>query len=175
MEATALMKNARGQDFQVIFQTYYPQVVRQIAGFIGQRSTAEDLAQEVFLRLYHQDWTQIANLKAWLIRSSLNACCNYLRGEKRRTAREETEARFNTSFAETTDELIVRKETKQTVMKILYSLEERERYLLLLKYQGYSYQEIAGILDIKSSSVGTLLARARQQFKREYETKEGSQ
>jgi len=170
MEATTLMKNAPGQDFQVIFQTYYPKVVRQIAGFVGQKSTAEDLAQEVFLRLYHQDWSRITNLQAWLTRSSLNATCNYLRGEKRRTAREESEARSHKPFlTDTSDELIIREETRHTVMTSLYCLAERERHLLLLKYQGYSYQEIARILDIKANSVGTLLARARQQFKQEYE------
>lgn len=135
MEASALMKNAPGQDFQIIFQTYYPKVVHQIAGFVGQKSTAEDLAQEVFLRLYHQDWSRITNLKAWLTRSSLNAFCNYLRSEKRRTVREENEARRHEPFlTDTSAELIIREETRHSVMAILYCLEEREKHLLLLNF-----------------------------------------
>ncbi|NLI93874.1 MAG: sigma-70 family RNA polymerase sigma factor [Peptococcaceae bacterium] len=172
MEAAALTKNAPGQDFQVIFQNYYPKVVRQIAGFTGLNSVAEDLAQEVFLRLYHLDWTQIANLNAWLTRSSLNAACNYLRGEKRRTTREESNPDMNNCNTETSEQLLIREETRHHIMNILYALEERERHLLLLKYQGYSYQEIAKILNLKPVSVGTLLARARRQFKLLYLQKE---
>lgn len=174
MEGATLMKNTPAPDFQSVFRTCYPKVVRQITCVTGSISTAEDIAQEVFLRLYHSDWTQINNLNAWLTRCSFNAACNYLRGEKRRLAREKLDYQMNIPTLKASevleiDDLIIQEETRSEVFEALTAMEERDRILLLLKYQGYSYRETAEILEIAPASIGTLLARARKQFKTHYE------
>lgn len=174
MEGTTLIKNQPAPDFQTIFRTHYPKVVRQISGFTGSHALAEDLAQEVFLRLYHVDWAQIQKLDAWFMKCSFNAACNYFRGEKRRLARETLDFQRDypilKSDEETLiDDLLIRKETRHAVFEVLSELEERDRLLLLLKYQDYNYREIAETLALNPASVGTLLARARKQFKNRYQ------
>ena len=58
-------------------------------------------------------------------------------------------------------------ESRREVRVALDRLPERERQLLLMSVEGFSYKELAGILGIAEGSVGTLLARAREAFKRE--------
>ncbi|AHF09307.1 MULTISPECIES: sigma-70 family RNA polymerase sigma factor [Dehalobacter] len=174
MEGTTLIKKLPDPDFQTIFRTHYPKVVRQISGFTGSITTAEDLAQEVFLRLYHLDWTQIHHLDAWLAKCCFRAACNYFRGENRRAAREALEYQMSYPTMKSSEEnliedLLIREETKRFVFEVLSGLEERDRLLLLLKYQDYSYREIAEALELNPASVGTFLARARKQFKNLYQ------
>lgn len=174
MEGTTLIKKQSNPDFQTIFRMHYPKVVRQITGFTGNITTAEDLAQEVFVRLYNLDWAQIQNMDAWLTKCSFHAVCNYFRGEKRRVAREALEYQLNYPALKSNEEnriedLLIQEETKHNVLEALSMLGERDRLLLLLKYQEYSYREIAETLELNPASVGTLLARARKQFKNLYQ------
>lgn len=171
MEGTALIKTDPGQEFQTVFKTYYAKVVRYITSIVGQKSTAEDLAQEVFLKLYNLDRGQIQNLDAYLAKASLNAACSYLRSEKRRKAREKNQPLINCCES-SCEEFFLRQETKHKVAEILSLLEERERLLLLLRNEGYSYREIAEVINVQPTSVGTLLARAKKQFKELYMKKE---
>ncbi|MCM1566712.1 MAG: sigma-70 family RNA polymerase sigma factor [Dehalobacter sp.] len=174
MEGITLSKKLPHPDFQTIFRMHYPKVVRQISGFTGSTATAEDLAQEVFLRLYNVDWAQIQNLNAWLTKCSFHAACNYVRGEKRRVAREALDYQMNYPNLKSDEEtqleaLLIREETRHAVFETLSELEERDRLLLLLKYEDYSYREIAETLALNPASVGTLLARARKQFQNLYQ------
>ena len=56
----------------------------------------------------------------------------------------------------------------RTVRKILACLPDRDRMCLLLKFSGYKYGEIADIIEVEKSSVGTILARAQAKFKERY-------
>ena len=60
-------------------------------------------------------------------------------------------------------------ETRDRVRAALDRLDERERQLLLLRAEGYSYRDLAGALELNEASVGTLLARAKRAFREVFE------
>ena len=155
-------------DFSVIFNLYYTIVVRSVERIVRERSVAEDLAQDIFWRLYHIPWEEIKNLKAFLLQSGINAAYNYLRMEKRQSSRWErllSQSSYEELSAETH---WLRLEEIESVRSILKEMGERERMLLLLRFEGLSYKEIGEALSINPASVGTLLIRAKEHFRALY-------
>ncbi|MED2559653.1 sigma factor-like helix-turn-helix DNA-binding protein, partial [Bacillus thuringiensis] len=66
----------------------------------------------------------------------------------------------------------IRKEEITKVQTILNKMNERERTLLLMKFSGFQYKEVAEILQIEISSIGTLLVRAKMKFRKIYKQME---
>lgn len=155
-------------DFEALFKVHYPFVVRQVMRMIPSQSVAEDIAQDVFLRLYHADRSEIEHLSAWLMKTTIHACYNYLRSEKRHSARMEKETRHSSGIAPSTESRWLEREEINTVRDILAQMDERERSLLLMKYSGFSYDELAEAININKGSVGTLLSRAKNKFRKRY-------
>lgn len=160
-------------NFQELFHAHYKQVVRQIMRITHDQSVAEDLAQEVFLRLYDQEIDTIANVGGWLHQASLYAAYNYIRGEKRRIARDGAISDDTATETPSTEEHWLKQDEINTVREALTDLGERDRTLLLMKYSGYSYQELAEVTELEPASIGTLLARARRKFRDLYQRKRG--
>jgi RNA polymerase sigma factor (sigma-70 family) len=159
--------------FQEIFRTFYPQVVRQIMRIIRDQATAEDLAQDVFLKLYDQDWREIDNIGGWLHQAGIYAAYNHLRSVRRRSSRDEREGQHGPVLEPSTEERWLKQEEIEAVREALTDLTERDRTLLLMKYSGYTYKELAIAAGVDSGSVGTLLARAKRKFRDLYQRKRG--
>ncbi len=161
-----LQKLAKGDNsaFEGLFLRHYSQVYRVLFGLMGRHEGAEDLAQETFLELLKRS-PQIAQgstLAAWLCRVALNKGYNALRSERRATERAEQMEPPDHSvdpFA-----VLLRAEENARVRQVLAHLSERQSKLLLLRYAGLSYNELASALEIAPTSVGTLLARAEKAF-----------
>ncbi|OEH93500.1 sigma-70 family RNA polymerase sigma factor [Bacillus solimangrovi] len=160
-------------EFQSIFKTYYPQVVRQLMRYCKEQSTAEDLAQTVFIQLFDIDWNDIENIPAWLTKSAKFAALNYIRNEKRYREREKKEMERTKTVCESSEEQVMHKEEQKLVQKALDRLNERERKLLMLKYSGYQYKEIAEELQLEQASVGKMIARSKRKFQKLFETMRG--
>jgi len=154
--------------FRELFTAYYPFVVRRILQVVGDQQTAEDLAQDVFLQFYHADRTAIEHIPAWLSKASLYAAYNHLRAEKRRSSREERAATEKMQVVPSSEEAWMEREELVRVRDALSELDERDRTLLLMKYSGYAYAELAKATGVEPVSVGTVLARARKKFRRIY-------
>jgi len=175
IEEDALLARLRDGDeaaFERLFLRHYPQVFRVLYHLVGSREEAEDLAQETFMALYDQPPAagKGAALVAWLCRVALNRGYNALRGERRAQQRlvrlAEPPAQLDPQ-----DEL-ARSEDRALVRAVIAELPERQGQLLLLRYAGLSYAEIASALDLTAASVGTLLARAERAFEAAYLRKE---
>jgi RNA polymerase sigma-70 factor (ECF subfamily) len=154
--------------FDALFQRHYERVYRVVYNLVGSREEAEDLAQETFLALYHTPPSLKDNeggLAAWLCRVALNRGYNTLRSNRRAQQRMERLGE-PLSGMEGSDpySMAVRAEERAYVQAILAQLPERQSKLLLLRYAGLSYAEIAATLGIAPGSVGTLLARAERAF-----------
>ncbi len=150
--------------FEALFQRHYERVYRVAYNLVGYREEAEDLAQETFLTLYNQPPQPDAgaHLGAWLCRVALNRGYNALRG--RRRAQQRMERLDVPALSEDPYHNLARAEERAHVREVLSHLPERQRNLLLLRYAGLSYAEIAATLDVAPGSVGTLLARAERAF-----------
>lgn len=158
------LKQGDGSPFDTLFLRYYERVYRVVYHLVGTREEAEDMVQETFLALYHHPPERVpeTGLGAWLCRVALNKGYNSLRSRQRAHQRE---VYTDISPAENDPyTAAVRAEERGYVRSLLTRLPERQSRILLLRYAGLSYAEIAATLDIATGSVGTLLARAERAF-----------
>jgi RNA polymerase sigma-70 factor (ECF subfamily) len=162
--------------FEELFRRYYSLIYRVLFNLVGSREQAEDLVQETFLTLYHnppRHSGEDEKLSAWLYRVALNRGYNAIRSEKRHQQRMERMKRIELpAQADDPSAMVVRAEECAAVHAALAQLPERQRNILLLRYAGLSYAEIASVLRIATSSIGTLLARAERKFLQVYQNRD---
>lgn len=158
------------EEFKLNYEKYFPIVYKQLYYLVGSNELAEDLAQEVFIKYYNKS-EEIEFLGAWLSKVTVNTALNYLRGEKRRMQREESIFEEVDSIFLLEDE-IIRNEEVKFVRMILSSIPDKQRICLILKFSGYSYDEIHDATNIPKNSIGQLIARGKQKFLQLY-NKEG--
>jgi RNA polymerase sigma factor (sigma-70 family) len=162
--------------FQAVFREHYPRVVRKLQQLIGDRGAAEDLAQEVFLKLYRQPPDDLNRIGAWLHRVLTTTGYDYLRQRSRRKtlqAKEEAQLGVSDQAVPSNEQLMLESWEKELVKRALHRLSERDREALLLKQQGYSYNEIADRIGVRPAVVGSLLSRAEDRLRRHYFQEEG--
>ncbi|MDI6907567.1 MAG: RNA polymerase sigma factor SigX [Thermoanaerobacterales bacterium] len=155
-------------DFQELFQAHYPRVSRRAAAILGDRYAAEDVAQETFCRLLFNPPRHRSNLAGWLARVATNLSLNRLRGEAGRARRETAVTAREVPAAASAEDDALRGERVALVRRALATLPERQRHCLLLRFAGLSYAEVATATGVAPGSVGKLLARAEEKFRREY-------
>lgn len=150
---------------------YYPIVYKQLYYLLGNNELAEDITQEVFIKYYHTRDGEIEYIGAWLSKVATNTAFNYLKGEKRRLKREEGILEEVNDIFSTEDE-IFRNEEIKAVRKVLSKLSEHQKICLILKFSGYSYEEIHRATNIPKNNISQLIARGKQKFFKIYK-KEG--
>ncbi len=168
-DATLLRRFREGdvESFEALFERHYDRIYGVLFRLTGTRAQAEDLAQEVFLKLYQRPLRRGDNVSGWLYRVALNTGYNALRGAQRRSRREQTTAEDLPHPPSPEDE-VARREARRAVRAALAQLPARSAKLLVLRELGLSYREMADAVGVKASSVGTLLARAQAAFEAAY-------
>ncbi len=159
---------SKEETFQDLFTQYYPHVVRKVMIVVKEQSIAEDIAQEVFVKLYHTDRTTIDNILGWLTKVAINTAYNHIRTEKRHQARIDKQQIYENDSVGSVEESYLTLEKIKEVQNTLMKLPERDRDLLIMQFSGYSYEEIAKSKGVEKVSIGTLLARAKKRFKNFY-------
>jgi RNA polymerase sigma-70 factor (ECF subfamily) len=173
-EAVAEMKVDRARfDLDALFRAEYARVARIIARVVRDAAGAEELAVEVFLKLARNENAQNGNTEGWLYRAAVRVGLDELRRQTRRTRYEFLAALVRT--VPTPEEIHVATEEQARVRLVLRLLAPRRVELLLLRSDGLSYNELAAALDLNPASVGTLLSRAQQEFRKEYLKRYGNQ
>ena len=138
----------------------------------GDRARAEDLAQEVFLRALE---SPPLNPKPWLFAVALNLARDDGRREVRQGRKLELlKGESAGAAAPAPDEELEQDERAQRVRAALAQLTEQDRSALLLKAEGFSYEEIASSLGLSKGAIGTTLARARRRLVEAYRSMEGT-
>ncbi len=168
-----MLVNGRNDHFQEIFNRYYPSICRQIAYIMGSTDLVEDIAQEAFVKLYYSSPRELTNIGGWLAKVAANLCYDYLRREKNRKQKENDLHMRESVKVIPLEETVLRNQEVRRVREIMEKLNERDRMALLLRFSGFRYQEIAEVIEVEVSSVGTILARAQKKFKDLYLEKEG--
>lgn len=161
--------------FETIFHQHYDRVYGLLFRLLGTRSEAEDLTQEVFIKLYHHAFTkklfrrkQEHNLSAWLYRVATNMGYNAIRGRNRRWQRDIILVP-DPQGQPPAEKEVERRETETAVRAALTQLKPKQAQLLILRQMGLSYAECAEACEVAPGSVGTLLSRAGKAFKQAYE------
>jgi RNA polymerase sigma factor (sigma-70 family) len=147
-------------------------VYRILRRLVGDSAEAEDLALEAFLRLYrhNQKQPEIENAGGWLYRVATRLGLNSIRDWKRREQYELTAGQY--TLEETVQlspaDILAQEEERQQVRLVLARMNERQSQLLILRYSGFSYKEIANALNLAPASIGPLLVRAEREFEKRY-------
>ncbi len=158
-------------DFESAFERHHASVFRYLQRLTGDPDRADELAQETFVRLLEHE-VDPSSLESWLFTVATNLVRDGARTRKRRRELVEAE-RPTPDRAETPDEAFVRDERRRKVREALDGLDGRDREMLLMREEGFSYAEIADAVGVKASSVGTLLSRALDRFARAYGRDDG--
>ncbi len=148
-------------DLEAIFDAQYAPIARAIARVIRDPGRAEELAVEAFLK-----WRP-GHTTGWLYRTGVRLALD----ELRRQARGERYRGFLgwlRTPPPTPEQQQSSGEEQERVRTVLGSLNRRDAELLLLRNEGLAYSEIAAALEMNPASVGTLLSRAQQTFRKEY-------
>jgi len=164
-------------DFEAIFLEHWPRVYGVLLRLVGDHAEAEDLALETFWRLYDRPPQDESNLNVggWLYRVATNLGLNAIRAWKRRE-RYEMEAGLWDAEANAgadPERAVSDAEDRRRARRVLRELDQRQAQLLILRYSGLSYRELAVALGVSENSIGTLLVRAEREFEKRYRGLEG--
>jgi RNA polymerase sigma-70 factor (ECF subfamily) len=167
----------RSNWFDALFHAHYARVVRMLGRMMGDRGQAEEIAADAFCKLARQpEAPGESGLTAWLYRVALNAGLDAVRSNARRKRREEIVSveRGRTQQPGALDQILA-EERRVRVQKVLAALKPRDAQLLLMRSNGMSYRELAEMLGVQAGSVGSMLARAEQEFERRYRARHGEE
>ncbi len=153
-----------------LFEQYHAALVRMLYRRTGDHDRAEDLAQETFARAVA---APPHNPRPWLFAVALNL----VREDGRRTVRQGRRLQLLKaeldSPAPGADDALERADLTARVRAALDQPNERDREALLLKAEGFNYEEIAETLGLAKGAIGTTLARARRRLVEAYHDMEG--
>jgi len=167
---------AKGDEdaFEILVNRHQTSVLNLIYRFIGDRTQAKDLAQEVFIRVWQSAKSYEPNAKftTWIYRITANLCFNELKSSRRKKwlqffrfgeDQENTIEEVIVDPSPSPEDLLLSREQSRRISGALQSLPENQRMALILKrYDDLSYQEIAQILGCSVSAVESLLVRAKR-------------
>jgi RNA polymerase sigma-70 factor (ECF subfamily) len=172
-----MMRAAAGDEaaFNFLAEKYHRPIIHFLFRMVRNQAIAEELAQEVFLRVYRarQSYRAEAKFSTWLYRIAANLAVNHARDTKHeRTVQyvyldapdEETGAAPEVADgALSVEQQLLRAERMKAIRAKVRSLPERQRMAVLMhKYQGMDYREIGEVLKLSESAVKSLLFRAYQ-------------
>jgi RNA polymerase sigma-70 factor (ECF subfamily) len=168
----ALMLRFRQGDrgaFEQLFRKYTPPLVNFLARMVPERARAEELAQEVFVRVYQarERYEPRARFSTWLFGIAHNLAVNELARAYRKRERplDEDRATRAADSGASPEEQLAAGRTLHALEAGLARLPERQRAALLLRTQeGMSYEEIAKVIGASTSGVKSLLHRARERL-----------
>ena len=150
------------EQYTCLVKKYIDTVFRVALNYLKNRADAEDICQDVFLKLLQQKkpFQSEEHIRSWLIRETINACKNVLRSPWHRRE----------SIDDHIPKLVFTKDGRGEMYHAVMELPLHYRIpLYLYYYEGYSTQQIAGILSMPKNTVCTRLSRARQLLRQELE------
>jgi len=171
-DAQAMLKVAAGdrRAFGLLFDRYHASVARFAFRFVGDRARAEELTQDIFVKLYRnaRAYKPSAQFKTFLFRVATNHCLNEVRrGEYRvsHTSTAPTEEDDGVEVAgpqaERPDEAVAGRELERAVGEALAGMSERERAAFTMcRFEGMAYRDIAEALEASEAAVKSLIHRA---------------
>jgi RNA polymerase sigma-70 factor, ECF subfamily len=160
VQSVPLVGTGQSEGFAELYERAFPRVYAYVASLLRDRSAAEDVTAQAFERAYRKRRSYRparGSMDAWLFGIARNAALDELRKRKRRAVLETDPEDDASPSPEDQAELALRRETVRAALR---SLDGQERDLIALKFAGgLSNGEIAGVLGVSESNVGTRLHR----------------
>jgi RNA polymerase sigma-70 factor (ECF subfamily) len=175
-EEAELVRRVQARDeiaFREIVDRYQNKVFSIIFGILRNRNDAEDIAQQVFTKIYFSihNFDFRSTLLTWIYKITVNECYDYLRKKKVRKlvyesdfGDEETNnmERSEPDTVQPVDQSLAQRDL---VLKLLAKVSEEERNLMLLKeVEGHSVEELAAMTGLNENTIKVKLFRARQKL-----------
>jgi len=176
-DAAIMMRAAAGDEsaFNYLVEKYHRPIIHFLYRMVRNEAVAEELAQEVFLRVYRsrQSYRAEAKFTTWLYRIASNLAVNHVRDTRHERAAqtfsldapdEETGARPEVAGDEiSAEQSLLREERMRAIRAHVMALPERQRMAVVMhKYQEMDYREIGQVLRLSESATKSLLFRAYQ-------------
>ncbi len=169
-----MMRAKSGDDsaFTDLMKRHYKGLVNYIYRFTNNRESSEDLAQEVFLRVYRSAsrYKPDAKFSTWLYKIATNLCLTNFKTKRKEQnlsldEMEENAGGFEDSKSENADNVVYRGEIKDAIFRALETLPEKERVsIILCKYEEIPYDEVAEVLGCTVGAVKTHVYRGRMKL-----------
>lgn len=178
------VRDGNAAAFEELMLRYQNRLVTVLEHLVGKRGQAEDLAQDVFLRVYRarQSYRPESKFSTWLFTIANNVAANSLRSRSRRREVNVAPAESGSHEPLTMEQLAVaasglmparqldKAELRKIVKVAIDSLNERQRMALLLnKFEGMSYDDIATTMEMSPKAIKSLLSRARENLRQALE------
>jgi RNA polymerase sigma-70 factor (ECF subfamily) len=174
----ALVRRAQSGDetaYREIVERYQSKVFSIIHGIVRQRNDVEDIAQQVFAKVYFslKSFDFRSSLLTWIYKITVNECFDYLRKKKvRKLVYESDMSEDEVRRVENTEPAIDRGTRTDTtlarrdyVVKLMDKVSDEEKRLLILKeVEGYSVEELSGMMKMNENTIKVKLFRARQKL-----------
>ncbi len=175
-----MLRVAKGDDaaFDYLVEKFRRPIVSFMYRTTHNQATAEELAQEVFLRVYRsrESYEASAKFTTWLYRIATNLAVNNARDTKHERAENQVsidepdeESGTTMDVADTrmtVEQQMLRNERLVAIRKVVEALPERQRMAVLMhKYQNMDYKEIAAVLKLSESATKSLLFRAYESLR----------
>lgn len=176
-DAEIMLRVREGDDvgFNFLIEKYRKPIINFMYRMVHNQAVAEELAQEVFLRVYRSRQTYRAEAKftTWLYRIATNLGVNHARDTKHERSAQtiyldqpDAETGTTPDVADSRPDVeveLLKDERMRAIRKHVMALPERQRTAVLMhKYQGLDYKEIGGVLRLSESATKSLLFRAYQ-------------
>ncbi len=172
-------KKGNKASFEKLLTKHYPKILNFIYRLINNKQAAEDLTQEVFIKIYRsvKEYQPKAKFTTWAYTIARNLCLNYLRDHKHvklsldeMVHEEDDDFKFEMEDKDSQgpDEAALIQEKRDVVKKAIQTLPENQRIaIILLRYENLSYEEIAQTMKLSVSAVKSLLSRAKEGLRQE--------
>lgn len=151
-------------DFDALYDEVFPPLYRYCQRLIGDPDAAEDVAQEAFVRLLDREVTgEPPAVRVWLFTVATHLIRDRWRVNQNRRRLLEINP-VTPGAGPDPEEETERGQEVAAVRRALDALDARDRELLMMREEGFSYREMAEAVGVQSTSVGTLVARAQKRF-----------
>jgi RNA polymerase sigma-70 factor (ECF subfamily) len=160
--------------FEQLIERHQALVVGTVARMLGSNAEVEDIAQQVFIRVWKSAARYVARAKftTWLLKITRNLVFNEMRRAKRhphlpvQIEPEAEEIPLKDETTSTPDATLLENELQAAIEKAITLLPDMQRMALVLRrYEDLSYEEIADVLDLSVPAVKSLLFRARSELR----------
>jgi len=156
-------------EFEAVFLEHYSRIVSVLLRLLGDRTRAEELADDVFWKLYRMPAREVdGRVGGWLYRTATNLGIDALRAAARRRKYEDAAARSPQATIPSPLANVARAEQRRRVRAVLAALKPAQAQILILRASGFSYKEVADVLEAKPGGIGTMLNRAQAEFRKLY-------
>lgn len=158
------IRNGNEKAFENMFRAYYPRLCRFAAEYTDSASPARDLVQDVFLKIWARraEWQVRRSLKAYLYRAVRNRALNHTRRQgTKHEVEDDLKYTTETSQRRTAADDVHANRLSEEIDNAISELPERRRMAFLLhRRHGFTYKEIAHIMEITPKTVENQIGRA---------------